>query len=210
MDFSATVLHTPPPLLGVQHCIVWLPASLVVAEQEKNVFRRPSSVTLAKSSVMFKCFSLDSSVTFRKSWKSSKSPYDSTENVFNSVRTTGNNDGSTCGTSLRTTEQIKHVRSARPGARLRLLCGQSLHPLPVHAGAVADGHHRKRNVGVVEERRFHHRIYRAPVVRLPRLRDSVRGQQHRTGHGHRPKHSGEYNSGRFAGSNKKRIHRAIG
>lgn len=91
--------------------------------------------------------------------------------------------------------------SAEPGPRLRLLCGQPPDPSPVHSGTVANGHHRERYVGVVEKRRFHHRVYRAPVVRLPRLRDSVRGQQHGTGHGNRPKHSGHH-SCRFRIENK--------
>lgn len=56
--------------------------------------------TFNNSSVKFRWLSFESSVTFPNSSKSSKSPYDITENVFNTFLTAGNRFGSVPGMSL--------------------------------------------------------------------------------------------------------------
>lgn len=57
-------------------------------------------VTLNNSWVKFRWLSFEISVTFHNSSKSSKSPYDITENVFNTFLTAGNSFGSVPGMSL--------------------------------------------------------------------------------------------------------------
>jgi len=85
-------------------------------------------LTFNNSAVRFRWLSFESSVTFHNSSKSSKSPYDITENVFNTFLTAGNRSGSVPGTSLcifRHTVDYAHFWNLKDSNNYLLEVGQT-------------------------------------------------------------------------------------